>query len=59
MNDEELRTRWFNNVFDEYLKTAKMASEDYERLSALQRTVIQCVKRSFERYDRKADKGAE
>ncbi len=49
MDDAELRDRWFNNAFDEYLSTGKMASEDYEKLTPLQRTVVQCVKRAMAR----------
>lgn len=51
MNDEELRTREFNNLFDEYLRTAKMTADNYESLTPLQKTVVQCVKRAFNRMD--------
>lgn len=41
-------------VLDNYLKTAKMLSEDYENLDDFQRAIIQELKKAFKRiqYER-------
>lgn len=45
----ELRTKEFNTIMDKYLMTGEMAADDYESLTKVQRTVIQVIKRSFNR----------
>lgn len=47
--DDELRDRDFNRKIDFYLQTSRMVAEDYESCTALQKSVIQCIKRAFER----------
>lgn len=46
---DDLRDRKFNKILDSYLSTGTMLSGDYESLSARQKDVVQCIKRSFAR----------
>lgn len=56
MNEEELRDRWFNQVTDHYLTTGTMSAEDYARLTPTQKTVVQWLKRAFNRITANYDK---
>ena len=43
-----LRDAW-NKLLDKYLTTGVMASEDWEELNEIQRTIIQEIKKSINR----------
>lgn len=48
---ETLRDKDFNRKLDRYLMTGKMAASDYETMTRAQKTVVQCIKRSFARIN--------
>lgn len=56
MNDEELRERWFNKVTDRFIWDGKMESEDWARLTPLQKAAVRWVLRANARLKAKYDR---
>lgn len=50
-SDVELYDKGFNDKIDKYLSTNKLSSEEYEKCTALQKMVIQCLGRAYERLE--------
>lgn len=46
---DELKSREFNKILDQYLIDGTISEDDYHRLTPKQRDVIQCIKRSIKR----------
>lgn len=51
MDDDELKDRSYNRLIDTYLLTGTMNSEAYAKLSPLQKSVVQVLKRAFKRIN--------